>query len=84
MADEALGPRLDHVGIAVDSIRDARQVYEAMGLRLEGIEEVIEQGNVSPQDLELIEVCDDVDQVVEIIRESYNARGANGSDKEEV
>jgi hypothetical protein len=47
-------------------------------------EEVIEQGNVSPQDLELIEVCDDVDQVVEIIRESYNARGANGSDKEEV
>jgi len=37
-------PKLDHVGIAVESIRAAREVYEAMGLELEGIEEVIEQG----------------------------------------
>jgi methylmalonyl-CoA/ethylmalonyl-CoA epimerase len=42
---EATPPQwLDHVGIAVESIRDAREVYEAMGLELEGIEEVIEQG----------------------------------------
>jgi methylmalonyl-CoA epimerase len=32
------------VGIAVDTIREARRVYEALGLRVEGIEEVIEQG----------------------------------------
>ena len=46
--------------------------------------EVVEQGNISPKDLELIEVCDDIDRVVEIIGESYNARGANGSGSEDV
>jgi methylmalonyl-CoA/ethylmalonyl-CoA epimerase len=44
MAEPESRPWLDHVGIAVESIRDAREVYEAMGLALEGIEEVIEQG----------------------------------------
>ena len=37
-------PVLDHVGIAVEAIRDARRLYEALGLDVEGIEEVIEQG----------------------------------------
>ena len=32
--------RIDHVGIAVHSIEEARKVYEAMGLRVEAIEEV--------------------------------------------
>ncbi len=44
MSREEGWPKLDHVGIAVDSIRAAREVYEAMGLELEGIEDVIEQG----------------------------------------
>jgi methylmalonyl-CoA/ethylmalonyl-CoA epimerase len=44
MAGSSDRPWLDHVGIAVPSIRDVREVYEAMGLELEGIEEVIEQG----------------------------------------
>ena len=46
--------------------------------------DVIEHGNVSPKDLELIEVCDDIDEVVEIISESYSARGVNGSGKQAV
>jgi methylmalonyl-CoA epimerase len=32
--------KIDHVGIAVHSIEEARKVYEAMGLRVEAIEEV--------------------------------------------
>jgi len=32
--------RIDHVGIAVRSIAEARKLYEAMGLRVEAIEEV--------------------------------------------
>ncbi len=32
--------RIDHVGIAVRSIEEARKIYEAMGLRVEAIEEV--------------------------------------------
>ena len=31
---------LDHIGIAVPSIAEGRKVYEAMGLTVEGIEEV--------------------------------------------
>jgi methylmalonyl-CoA/ethylmalonyl-CoA epimerase len=31
---------LDHIGIAVPSIEEGRKVYEAMGLAVEGIEEV--------------------------------------------
>jgi methylmalonyl-CoA/ethylmalonyl-CoA epimerase len=35
---------LDHVGIAVASIADARKVYEALGLAVEAIEEVPQEG----------------------------------------
>ena len=45
---------------------------------------VVEHGNVSPKDLELIQVCDDIDEVVEIISESYSARDTNGSNQQEL
>lgn len=32
--------RIDHVGIAVESIAEARKTYEALGLEVEAIEEV--------------------------------------------
>jgi methylmalonyl-CoA epimerase len=35
---------LDHIGIAVHSIADRASFYEVLGLELEGIEEVVEQG----------------------------------------
>lgn len=37
-------PLLDHIGIAVASIARARGAYEALGLEVEGEEEVPEQG----------------------------------------
>ena len=36
--------------------------------------EVVQRGNVSARDLDLLEVCDDIDQVVDIISESYRTR----------
>ncbi len=36
--------KIDHVGIAVTSIAEARRVWEALGLRVEAIEEVPEEG----------------------------------------
>jgi methylmalonyl-CoA epimerase len=36
--------RIDHVGIAVASIDEARRLYEAMGLEVEAIEEVPAEG----------------------------------------
>ncbi len=39
--------------------------------------QVVERGNVSEQDLELFRVSDDIEEVVEIIAESYRAREAN-------
>ena len=35
---------IDHVGIAVDSIDEARGFYETLGLRIEAIEEVPQEG----------------------------------------
>ena len=37
-------PVLDHIGIAVDSLDEGVGFYEALGLELEGVEEVAEQG----------------------------------------
>ncbi len=37
-------PRIDHIGIAVTSIAEARIFYEAMGLVVEAIEEVPQEG----------------------------------------
>ena len=36
--------RIDHVGIAVASIAEARKTYEALGLHVEAIEEVPHEG----------------------------------------
>ena len=36
--------RIDHVGIAVHSIEEARGFYEALGLEIEEIEEVESEG----------------------------------------
>jgi len=36
--------RIDHVGIAVQSIAEARQLYEALGLQVEAVEEVPAEG----------------------------------------
>lgn len=35
---------LDHIGIAVESIAERAGLYEALGLQVEGVEEVPEQG----------------------------------------
>lgn len=35
--------RIDHIGIAVESLDEARKFYEALGLRSNGVEEVAEQ-----------------------------------------
>jgi methylmalonyl-CoA/ethylmalonyl-CoA epimerase len=37
-------PKIDHVGIAVESIDAARVFYESLGLRVEEIEEVPQEG----------------------------------------
>jgi methylmalonyl-CoA/ethylmalonyl-CoA epimerase len=36
--------KIDHVGIAVRSIEEAKELYEAMGLHVEAIEEVPREG----------------------------------------
>jgi methylmalonyl-CoA/ethylmalonyl-CoA epimerase len=37
-------PRIDHIGIAVRSIDEARRLYEQLGLEVEAIEEVPQEG----------------------------------------
>lgn len=37
-------PTLDHIGIAVESLDGGVELYRALGLELEGVEEVAEQG----------------------------------------
>jgi methylmalonyl-CoA/ethylmalonyl-CoA epimerase len=37
-------PTLDHIGIAVASLDDGVELYRALGLELDGVEEVAEQG----------------------------------------
>lgn len=37
-------PRIDHIGIAVESIAEARKLYEELGLAVEEIEEVPQEG----------------------------------------
>jgi uncharacterized protein (TIGR00730 family) len=46
--------------------------------------QVVAHGNVSAEDLELIRVCDDIDEIVGIIGESYRTRDQNGADREDV
>ncbi len=37
-------PRIDHIGIAVRSIAESRRLYEQLGLEVEAIEEVPQEG----------------------------------------
>jgi len=37
-------PRIDHIGIAVHSIEESRKLYEQLGLEVEEIEEVPQEG----------------------------------------
>lgn len=37
-------PTLDHIGIAVESLSEGVKFYEALGLELEGVEEIEKQG----------------------------------------
>lgn len=36
--------RIDHIGIAVESIEESRGFYETLGLSIESIEEVLQEG----------------------------------------
>jgi uncharacterized protein (TIGR00730 family) len=45
---------------------------------------VVPRGNVSEGNLDLVRVCDDVDEIVSIVAESYRTRDQNASDKEGV
>jgi uncharacterized protein (TIGR00730 family) len=44
--------------------------------------QVVRRGNVSESDLDLVRVCDDIDEVVEIIVASYRTRDDNGASME--
>ncbi|MGD8485348.1 MAG: TIGR00730 family Rossman fold protein [Chloroflexota bacterium] len=46
--------------------------------------EVVGRGNVSPRDLELVKVSDEIDEIVAIIGESYRTREVNGTGREDV
>jgi len=46
--------------------------------------DVVQQGNISEKDLELVQVCDDIDEIVEIIAESYRTRDDDGSIREGI
>ena len=58
-------PILDHIGIAVESIDAGLSIYRALGIEVEGIEEVAEQGvrvaflPVGDPRIELLEPLDD-------------------------
>jgi hypothetical protein len=45
--------------------------------------EVVQRGNVSEKDLELIKICDDIDEIVDVITESYRTRD-DGSEQEGI
>jgi len=58
-------PVLDHIGIAVESIDEGLAIYRALGIEVEGFEEVADQGvrvaflPVGDARLELLEPTDD-------------------------
>ena len=62
-------PVLDHIGIAVESIDTGLAIYRALGIEVEGVEEVAEQGvrvaflPVGAARLELLEPTDDTSPI---------------------
>lgn len=65
---------IDHIGIAVESIEDARRLYDALGLEFQGIEEIPEQGvrtaffNVGGIAIELLEATSDESPIAKFIQ----------------
>jgi methylmalonyl-CoA/ethylmalonyl-CoA epimerase len=62
-------PVLDHIGIAVESIDEGLAIYRALGIEVEGFEEVADQGvrvaflPVGDARLELLEPTDDTSPI---------------------
>ena len=58
-------PDLDHIGVAVESIESGLAIYRALGIEVEGVEEVAEQGvrvaflPIGDSRIELLEPTDD-------------------------
>ena len=58
-------PVLDHIGVAVESIESGLAIYRALGIEVEGVEQVAEQGvrvvflPVGDARIELLEPTDD-------------------------
>jgi uncharacterized protein (TIGR00730 family) len=46
--------------------------------------DVLVSGNVSPEDLRLLRICDDIDEVVAIVDKSYRSRVADARGQEEA
>ena len=46
--------------------------------------QVVQQGNVSEGDLSLLRISDDIEEVVDLIAESYRTRNENGSNMEGI
>jgi methylmalonyl-CoA/ethylmalonyl-CoA epimerase len=71
-------PVLDHIGIAVESIDAGLAIYRALGIEIEGVEEVADQGvrvaflTVGDARLELLEPTDDTS----LIARHIERRGA--------
>lgn len=65
--------RIAHVGVAVRSIAEARRVYEALGLEVEAIEEVPQEGvrvaliPCGESHIELLEATDDASPVARFL-----------------
>jgi methylmalonyl-CoA epimerase len=65
--------RIAHVGVAVRSIAEARRVYEALGLEVEAIEEVPQEGvrvaliPCGESHIELLEAIDDASPVARFL-----------------
>ena len=71
--------RVDHVGIAVRSIEEAKGMYEALGLSIEAIEEVPAEGlvfDVRVHEAVAQEETDGVEcgSVLRVIRKGYRMR----------
>ncbi|HOG52785.1 MAG TPA: methylmalonyl-CoA epimerase [Bacillota bacterium] len=72
--------KVDHIGIAVTSLEEGAKMYEAMGLKMQGVEEVAEQKvkvgffPVGDTEVELLESTDPEGPIAKFI-EKNGGRG---------